>query len=268
MWPRRFNKVVVLAAVGGALALGWWSGRAWSAPAPRAGAAAPSAGPAGYPRASAEVIRAETGKILSDPRFRPRKSIWQRLSEWLEGWQLPQLRLPKGWGDFLAWVVLVWGALTLAAILGHLVWTVVTLVRGRSGRGAGSRLRRPHFRPDRPTSYEELCRRMSELARAGQLRAAVGVMMLALLRWLEGAGLVRLHASKTNGDYLREFPLSGRGRDEFHRFVSDFDGVIYGGPSCTPQAYRQLNLLFQQVRLGAGRQGAADHQEHGHAGRP
>ncbi|NQT21508.1 MAG: hypothetical protein HQ592_17520, partial [Planctomycetes bacterium] len=115
-----------------------------------------------------------------------------------------------GPGDVIFWIVFAWCVIALLAILGHAVWTVVVMVRAR---GLSSY---PDISPAgraraRPGSYDELIKQMRELAGRAAYREAIGLMMVALLRWLERADVLRFHQSKTNGDYVREYPQQGPG---------------------------------------------------------
>ena len=78
--------------------------------------------------------------------------------------------------------------------------------------------------------------------------------MLALLRWLDRSGLVAFHQSKTNGDYLREYPDNNPAEGTFRRFAVSFDLLIYGGGSCGDDAYRRMAGLFEEVQRYARRQ--------------
>jgi len=198
-----------------------------------------------YERPEPDVIRSETRRILSDPSFAPRRSLWEWLLEKLSG-----LRPPRGSGvlfRILLWVLFIWCVLTLAAILAHLIWTLVVMLRGpREGsvRGAG----RPHFRIEHTLSYEELCKRMLGLAEEGRFAEAVGVMMIAAVRWLELKAIVHFHQSKTNGDYVGEYPGARPSSGAFSRFVGAFDNMVYGGEACGEEGYVRMNGLFDRIR--------------------
>ncbi len=106
-----------------ALMVVWWAGSARAAP-PR------------YDRPDATTIRAHTRDILDDPRFQARITFrqWlqQKLVRWFGSWEGPG----KGWGRVLVWVFVVWAALTLLAILAHIIWVFVVMIRsGRYRRG-------------------------------------------------------------------------------------------------------------------------------------
>jgi hypothetical protein len=89
---------------------------------------------------------------------------------------------------------------------------------------------------------------MQRLAELGRFREALGMMMLVLLRRLDERGIVRFNPGKTNGDYVREYPSVGPGREEFQSFSGTFDVLVYGGGSCRQETYRNMQSLFEQVQ--------------------
>ena len=200
-----------------------------------------------FERPDAETVRTKVADILADPRFAPTKSLMQRLLEKLSSWKGPNFHMPKGLGRVLLWVFVVWAVLTLVAILAHLVWTLVTVFGG--GRHGG-KLGWGRARTGRQAelAYDDLCRRMRDLAERGMFRQAIAAMMLALLRWLDRAEIVRFHHSKTNGDYVGEYPVGSPGRKAFAHFSLAFDGVVYGAAPCGPDTYREMQSLFERVQ--------------------
>jgi hypothetical protein len=89
---------------------------------------------------------------------------------------------------------------------------------------------------------------MQWLADHNLFRQAISVMMLVLLRGLDRAGTLRFHRSKTNGDYVGEYPAGVPGRDEFRRFSLSFDVLVYGCAPCEQETYQRMRSLFEQVR--------------------
>lgn len=80
-----------------------------------------------------------------------------------------------------------------------------------------------------------------KLAREGRYADAMHVLYAALLDALAQRRLVRLHASKTSGDFARE--LSARGhpaQDAFRAFVRRFDRLLYGYDVCDAAAFDAL----------------------------
>ena len=231
-----------LACLSMVLALGWLAFAA--APAFAGARAGDQPAPAPIERADAATIRGEVGEILADPRFAPRKDFLQWLGEKLTGWHLPDVS--TGMGEILVWILMIWCLLTLLAILGHIGWTFAVLLgnrrRSANGMGVGARGGREH-----ELSYEELRERARALAAKGQFRQAVGVMMTALLRFLDRAGLLRFHQSKTNGDYVRECAAAGATAEEFRRFAGAVDALVYGGAACNSVSYRGVSSQFDRI---------------------
>jgi len=197
----------------------------------------------GYERAEAETIRTHLQEILADPRYAPHKTFGQWLMERLARWGAP--RMPRGMREFFFWFLLIWCLLTLAAILAHLGWTIWLLLRPQRSSPA-AKLSEDAAQYE-TASFEQLWERSAELARAGSFRAALGILLLALLRQLEARKVLRFHRSKTNGEYVREYPAQLTGRREFVQFVAAFERTIYGGSDVTGPTYDTMNTLARQV---------------------
>ncbi len=199
-----------------------------------------------FERAEAKVIRARIDKILADPRFAPRKTFYQWLREKLSGWAGLGFHLSRGWTRALIGVLTIWCVLALLAILGHFIWTLAVTFGGGGRRGAAAVGAVAEPAPD--LSYDELIREMRRRAQQGDHRRAIGLMMIALLRWLDDCGALRFHRSKTNRDYLDEYSAGFTGRDAFTDFVRAFDVVIYGGGSCDRDTFQGMQAGFDRVR--------------------
>jgi hypothetical protein len=79
------------------------------------------------------------------------------------------------------------------------------------------------------------------LAAAGDYLGAAHALYQAVLRRIAGSERVRVHASKTSGDYVRD--LRRRGSPlamPFQRFGRRFDQVIFGKGVCTADDYAAL----------------------------
>lgn len=203
-----------------------------------------------YERPDAQAIKDCTRQILADPQFAPRKTFAQWLQEKLRRWDRPDIDLPRGVGAFLMWAITAWCVLTLLAILAHFAWTLWVLVRRPQGPGIvtgsdGSALYE-HL------SFEQLWQKARELAQRGAFREATGVLLIALLRRLEAVDVLRFHASKTNGEYLREYPDRSPGRPQFAQFIATFERSIYGGREIPGQTYEEMNSLAQRILSDVG----------------
>jgi hypothetical protein len=79
------------------------------------------------------------------------------------------------------------------------------------------------------------------LAAAGRFTDASHALLAALLSAFAQRGDVRLHASKTAGDYARELARRGSpARAPFQQFRRRYDAVIFGVGSCTADEYASL----------------------------
>lgn len=84
-------------------------------------------------------------------------------------------------------------------------------------------------------------REAERLAAAGRYTDASHALLAALLAAFAQRGEVRLHVSKTAGDYARE--LSRRGspaRGAFQQFRRRYDAVIFGAGTCDASEYAAL----------------------------
>lgn len=200
---------------------------------------------AAFSRPDPETIRSVTREILADPRFAPRKTWAQWLAEKLGNWDGPDLGLPEGIAEVVVWILLIWCVLTLLAILGHFIWTIAVLIGLPGGRRSVPPART--MQAQRLTPDQTLAR-MQALAQAGQFREALGLMMAALLEALGSAGILKLHESKTNGEYVREYPDGRPGREDFRQFIRSGDAAVYGGSPCGAATYHELHGLFERIQ--------------------
>jgi len=198
-------------------------------------------------RADPETIRRTTEEILADPRFAPRMTVWEWLSEKLRGWRAPRLGLSEWWANALGIAFLIWGSLTILAILAHWAWSFWVLLRSRSGRAGSLTSGGTHFKRVQSLSYEEWLAETRRLADARDFRGAICAVMGALLRRLHDLGVLRTHSAKTNGDYVREYAPDRGGRDLFRTFAADFDRLIYGGASCEQVALLNMKILHERI---------------------
>jgi hypothetical protein len=116
-------------------------------------------------------------------------------------------------------VTLIATALLVAALV------LRVILSARYERNAPRAVRRgQHLTHSLPTLDEA-----RRLAREGRYADAMHVLYAALLEALSQQRLIRLHSSKTSGDFARE--LRGRGHpayDAFRIFVRRFDRLFYG----------------------------------------
>ena len=87
-----------------------------------------------------------------------------------------------------------------------------------------------------------------ELAAAGDFTGAAHALYIALIGTLAKRDLLRLHPSKTIGDYLRELrrrPSAPIG--DVHDFARTYELVAYGLRPCDADRYARLHALAARV---------------------
>ncbi len=206
-----------------------------------------------FERPDPSLVRQTTREILSDPEFRPHETFWQWLARKLFGWGDLPLDFASGWVKAFAYILLAWCILALLAILINLIWFLIRLTVGRFSRphrALGSLARDA----DAQLTYGELKERAEAFAQQGAYREAAASLLRAVFCWLDDAGLLSVHESKTNGDYLREFEGPVPVRSEFHRLVHSVEHMTYGGAPCTRAGYQHLNHAAKQVCSDVERQ--------------
>lgn len=122
-------------------------------------------------------------------------------------------------------------AVVLLLILGRLFlaadWSDQLLMRRRHPGTIASRLD-PWLESER-------------LAAAGDFMGAAHALYQAVVRRLAGSERIRVHASKTSGDYVRELRRRGSPTTAaFQRFGRRFDRVVFGKGVCSAEDYHAL----------------------------
>lgn len=93
----------------------------------------------------------------------------------------------------------------------------------------------------RATSTSDPWRDAELLAAGGNYTGAAHALYRAALFMLAARGLVRLHESKTSGDYARELRRRGAPvASVFRRFGARYDRIIYGDGVCDSSQYAAL----------------------------
>ncbi|MGH7688600.1 MAG: DUF4129 domain-containing protein [Gemmatimonadaceae bacterium] len=166
-------------------------------------------------------------------------SLFDRLLEWL-GSLWGRMLAPLRDSAQLRTLVITAAALLVITVVARLVVAARATASGDGrARGAG-----PAASVGDPWIDAE------HLAAAGEFTAAAHALYGALLGRLAGRGAVRVHPSKTAGDYARELRRAGLPEQApFQQFRMRYDRVIYGKGTCTPDEYAAL-LSDVQSLLG------------------
>jgi hypothetical protein len=185
--------------------------------------------------------------VLAKPEFADLHSdpyaFWRRIYEWI-GDFLEQIRnLPP----LLYWPIVGGMILTLVAILGHLIYTLVTLARGtkRADKNAQGRDKiTGELLGIQDLDFDKVYAEAKRLLGADEWTAATRYFYVAAILWLDREGAIVFKRSKTNCDYIAELaragvpPLGGWGEkppkggtpaQAFRRLTDLFEPIVYGG---------------------------------------
>ena len=192
------------------------------------------------------AIRDTVAAIASDPAYQRAltTSIWDRVVRWLLDRLSDLLRLVDNteYGRIATIAAL---ALVVALIL---VRVVIGINAERALRGE-SRGTRPQAGGIAMVADAE------RLAAGGDYTAAAHALFAALLAACAARGEIRLHPSRTTGDYARELRRrNAPSLRPFQSFRSRYDRVIYGDMRCSADDYA---LLLREAHALMGRERAA-----------
>lgn len=184
-----------------------------------------------------EAIHDTVEAVVRNPAFRRslQNTIAERLMRWLGDWISRLSRYLEGAPSARTIALGATAALVLMIVVRLLVAArarepggVATSRRGRAGGGDD-----PWAEADR-------------LVAAGRFEEAAHALYRGVLAGLARTERVRLHPSKTSGDYARE--LRGRGTSSyaaFRAFVRRFDVAVYGHGGCTAMTLHELRGLAE-----------------------
>jgi hypothetical protein len=180
----------------------------------------------------AQAVRDTVAAIVRDERFARdvTQSFWQRVVESLGRLVSRLLAALPDWRIGNAVIV------TAAVVLVLLVVARVVL-RQRAERELWAGEPREGWRGRRLDPWTEAER----LAGTGEFLQAAHALCAALLTDLASRGEVRLHPSKTTGDYARELRRRGASSERgFVRFRSRYDRLVYDAQACDAEDYAAL----------------------------
>jgi len=158
------------------------------------------------------------------------ESAWQRISQWF--WRTLQALFDFFRGSQTGrHVTVALVVLLVVAIVVHFVLAALAARGDVVAAAAG---------PSRGRATDAW-REAERLAAGGQFTEASHLLLLALLTAFAQRGEVRLHASKTAGDYARELARRGSAsRAPFQQFRRRYDAVIFGTGTVDADEYAAL----------------------------
>jgi hypothetical protein len=192
------------------------------------------------------LIRAATDTVFSQAAYN-RVTLWERFWGWVfdlvaRAWALLQpLLYVLRKSPLLYWTVITLLAAIVIAVIARAIylWRQRRLYDAAALAWESSPLRRAGRDPW--SAAEELSAR-------GEFTEAAHALYAAILESAAHAGQLRLHPSKTAGDYVREL----RNRSSslftlFRDFARSYETVIYGIGACDAERYHKLYALAGQA---------------------
>lgn len=171
------------------------------------------------------------------------KTALEILVEWLGDLIGTPPEVSAPWARYVLYGLLA--ALGLVLLVRILVGVTRLLETVESGPPEPGALR--ETRPD-PGAYRRAAR---EAADREEYRAAVRALYLYAVARLDERGLVRFHESKTGGDYVRECRRTPGAAEAFARFLAEVERIVFGGRSCGPAVFHELDRMVEAVSHGA-----------------
>lgn len=126
------------------------------------------------------------------------------------------------------------------------VFTIVARVA--ADRRSADLGRRGHAGRGERGARRERWRVAAELADAERFAEASHELYAAVIETLAGAGVIRFHASKTNGDYARELRRAGwPAAEAFRAFGRDFDRTVFAGGDPSRDDFERLRAAAERL---------------------
>jgi hypothetical protein len=197
--------------------------------------------------------RAVVREVLSRPEFagaQPNASAWEKLSSWLDSLLTRVENAMHALPSWMTWVVVLWMTLTLLAIFGHAVYTLVGIGRGgrwRSERSVGS-ARLGELFGVRDLDFDSIYREALAALDGRDFARAVRYGYAAAILWLDRVSWLSFAAPKTNRDYASELRDHPTGASIFVRMTDAFEEVAYGARAATEDTARRLLTDLDTLR--------------------
>ena len=188
--------------------------------------------------APAEAVRDSFAAVFQSPAYDRslRETLWSRVVAWFTEWY-QRLSEAMGASPAAYWTARVLLVLVAAAIVARLGYVAWARWRARDPLRAAALARRGGAGGD---PWE----RAQAEAAAGRYTEAAHLLYEALLRALAGRERLRLHPSKTAGDYARELrSRASPAFPSFREFARGYETVVYDLQHCDRERFEQLRRL-------------------------
>jgi len=169
----------------------------------------------------------------------PLDEVIRRLLEGLDG-VLPDTVVVGG--DFIRVVLIVVGALALAAVAGVILRNLLADMASGEEADLGA------DGGEENITSEVALKRARAVSAGGDYRTAVRYLYLSSLLWLEERGLLRYDRSRTNREYVRSVAGKPGLADSLQNVVNVFDQVWYGYRGVDAETYSRYERHVDELR--------------------
>ena len=195
-------------------------------------------------QAAPEAVRDTLAAVFRDPAFERtlRQTLWRRLMDWIAR-VFDRLGDAIGGSPVALWAARVLLAAALLLVAGRLAYLAWAWWGSRErGASPAARARRGVGDPWQLAHAE---------AAAGRYTEAAHLLYQALLQMLASRERLRLHPSKTVGDYARELRArSSSAFPAFRAFARDYEIVVYDLQACDQPRWERLRALAHPLLGG------------------
>jgi len=194
----------------------------------------------------AHAIRDTAARVFSAPEYNqssPYSGIVEWINKQLERFfaALARVLPSRTQSPVLFWITV---AVLLAALLAAVLSWAWRWRRSRIARATADRRSGEHT----SVTYVDPWRAAQRLAAEGAFTDAAHALYQALLQGIARTGALRLHPSKTAGDYVRELrTASSTFFDRFRAFARSYDTVVYGLGTCDGERYERRRRLAAEI---------------------
>jgi hypothetical protein len=196
--------------------------------------------------------RAAIDEVLAQPEFAGLRddpnAFGRQLIRWIEAVLEAIGSAVRHLPEWLLWMIVAWMVLTLAVILGHLIYTFWRFLGGSArssssglpfGRHAGELL------GIRELEFESVYSEANRLLAAGDWLAATKYLYVAAILWLDRQRWITFRPAKTNRDYFGELRTEAQLQHLFGRLTDCFEFIVYGGQSATDSTSRDMANIVE-----------------------
>lgn len=168
--------------------------------------------------------------------------FWLRLFEWIIEpfrWLFGSL---EGLPDGVRWLIVILSALLCVALIGHILFSLISAVRGPTARKMGA-----YHSAARLIDPSELEQEAERAGARGDYIGAIRLLFLAALRRIELAERKSFQPGFTNRELLQRYRATPLG-EPIRRIVDVIDAKWYGDSVCEPSDYTACRNEHVRIR--------------------